>query len=69
MVARLQKTIDNMKQKNRESESSKERQVFRKDDIDLLSNFQIPATLDYRVLSLKMNHQNLINDIMEKGVA
>lgn len=56
-----------MKQKGRE-EDVKERSVFRKDDIDLLSNFQIPSTLDFRILSLKMNQQHIVNDIVEKGV-
>lgn len=53
MVNRLQKTIDNMKKKNGDDDDSKT--VFKKDDIDLLINFKIPSTLNYRIVSLKLN--------------
>jgi hypothetical protein len=43
MVYRLQKTIENMKQKGQDEEAHKgEQSVYKKDDINLLSNFKIP---------------------------
>lgn len=37
------------------------------DDIDLFSNFVIPFNLDFRVVSLRADHQNLIADLIEEG--
>ena len=37
------------------------------DDIDLFSNFVIPPNLEFRVVSLKADHQNLIADLIEGG--
>jgi hypothetical protein len=64
----LQKAVENMKQKGAGLEGIKDHDnIFRKDDIDLLSNYKIPTTLDFRILSLKLNHQHLLNDLVEKG--
>ena len=54
-----------MKKKNCDDDESKT--VFKKDDIDLLINFKIPSTLNFRIVSLKLNSQHLINDLIEKG--
>jgi len=54
-----------MKKKNGDDDDSKT--VFKKDDIDLLINFKIPSTLNFRIVSLKLNSQHLINDLVEKG--
>ena len=40
-----------MRKKNQEEVGKDEKSVFRKDDIDLLVNFKIPQTLDFRVVS------------------
>lgn len=39
-----------MKKKNLD-EDERDKGVFKKDDIDLLVNFKIPATLDFRIVS------------------
>ncbi|CAD8168586.1 unnamed protein product [Paramecium pentaurelia] len=68
LVNRLQKTIDNMRKKNQDDMGKDEKSVFRKDDIDLLVNFRIPQTLDFRVVSQRLNNQHLLNDLTDKGV-
>ncbi len=41
--------------------------MFKKDDIDLLSNFIIPSSLDFRIISLKTDYANLLSDVLELG--
>ncbi|CAD8074265.1 unnamed protein product [Paramecium primaurelia] len=66
VVSRLQKTIDNIRKKNDDDEI---RGFIKKDDIELLMNFKIPQNLDFRIVCQKLDHQNLLNDLCEKGVA
>ncbi|CAD8102312.1 unnamed protein product [Paramecium sonneborni] len=65
VVSRLQKTIDNLRKKNDDDEI---RGFIKKDDIELLMNFKIPQNLDFRIVCQKLDHQNLLNDLCEKGV-
>ncbi|CAD8191686.1 unnamed protein product [Paramecium pentaurelia] len=65
VVSRLQKTIDNLRKKNEDDEI---RGLIKKDDIELLMNFKIPQNLDFRIVCQKLDHQNLLNDLCEKGV-
>ncbi|CAK84199.1 unnamed protein product (macronuclear) [Paramecium tetraurelia] len=65
VVSRLQKTIDNLRKKNEDDEV---RGLIKKDDIELLMNFKIPQNLDFRIVCQKLDHQNLLNDLCEKGV-
>ncbi|CAD8169750.1 unnamed protein product [Paramecium octaurelia] len=65
IVSRLQKTIDNLRKKNEDDEI---RGLIKKDDIELLMNFKIPQNLDFRIVCQKLDHQNLLNDLCEKGV-
>ncbi|KAM3127629.1 hypothetical protein pb186bvf_020280 [Paramecium bursaria] len=68
VVSRLQKTIDNMKKKHLEpGERDSRKSIYKKDDIDLLINFKIPTTLDFRVVSQKIFIQTCVNELQEKG--
>lgn len=40
---------------------------YKKDDIDLLSNYQIPQNLDFKIISLKSEFINIISDVIEAG--
>lgn len=37
---------------------------YKKDDIDLLSNYVIPDNLEYRIISMKSEYINVISDVV-----
>lgn len=57
-----------MKKKHLEpGERDSRKSIYKKDDIDLLINFKIPTTLDFRVVSQKIFIQTCVNELQEKG--